>query len=40
MTITVWGRATSSNVQVVMWAVGELGLEYKRIDLGHNYGGT
>ncbi|MEM9044740.1 MAG: glutathione S-transferase family protein [Pseudomonadota bacterium] len=40
MTITVWGRDTSSNVQVVMWAMGELGLEYIRHDIGHTYGGT
>ncbi|MEM0945008.1 MAG: glutathione S-transferase N-terminal domain-containing protein, partial [Pseudomonadota bacterium] len=39
MTLTVWGRATSSNVQVVMWAVAELGLEARRIDVGHSYGG-
>ncbi|MEM8793236.1 MAG: glutathione S-transferase family protein [Pseudomonadota bacterium] len=40
MAITVWGRATSSNVQVVMWAIGELGLEYVRHDVGHKFGGT
>ncbi|MEM9099090.1 MAG: glutathione S-transferase family protein [Pseudomonadota bacterium] len=40
MAITVWGRATSSNVQVVMWAIGELGLEVTRHDIGHTYGGT
>ena len=28
--IIVHGRATSSNVQVVMWAIGELGLPYER----------
>ena len=37
--ITVWGRTTSSNVQVVMWAIGELGLPHRRIDAGHVYGG-
>lgn len=37
--IEVWGRATSSNVQAVMWAVGELGLDFERHDLGHAYGG-
>ncbi|MEM7237298.1 MAG: glutathione S-transferase family protein [Pseudomonadota bacterium] len=40
MALTVWGRATSSNVQVVMWAIGELGLAHERIDLGHKFGGT
>ncbi|MEM7670623.1 MAG: glutathione S-transferase family protein [Pseudomonadota bacterium] len=39
MALTVWGRATSSNVQVVMWAIGELGLAHERIDLGHKFGG-
>jgi len=24
--LKVWGRNTSSNVQKVMWAIGELGL--------------
>jgi glutathione S-transferase len=40
MTITVYGRATSSNVQAVMWAIGELGLEYERLNYGQKYGGT
>lgn len=38
--IRVWGRKTSSNVQAVMWCLGELGLAHDRIDLGHRYGGT
>jgi glutathione S-transferase len=38
--ITVWGRATSSNVQVVMWAINELGLEHERIDWGGKFGGN
>jgi glutathione S-transferase len=38
--IKVWGRKTSSNVQAVMWCLGELGLDWERIDLGHRYGGT
>ena len=37
--ITVYGRATSSNVQAVMWGIGELGLAYERLDYGHVYGG-
>ncbi|MEL7257414.1 MAG: glutathione S-transferase family protein [Pseudomonadota bacterium] len=37
--LTIYGRATSSNVQLVMWAVGELGLPYERLDYGHVYGG-
>lgn len=38
--LTVWGRANSSNVQVLMWCIGELGLEYVRHDVGHRFGGT
>ena len=37
--ITIWGRATSSNVQLVMWAVAELGLEHERINAGGMHGG-
>lgn len=37
--LTIWGRATSSNVQAVMWLVGELGLPHRRIDCGHAFGG-
>jgi glutathione S-transferase len=36
--LTVWGRTTSSNVQKVMWTIGELGLEHERIDAGRSYG--
>jgi glutathione S-transferase len=39
MTITVYGRATSSNVQAVMWTIGELGLDYERLNYGQKYGG-
>ena len=38
--LTVWGRKTSSNVQALMWCIGELGLPYVRHDAGHRYGGT
>ncbi len=37
--LTIWGRKTSSNVQALMWCVGELGLEYHRHDVGHHFGG-
>lgn len=37
--ITVWGRTTSSNVQTVMWALAEIGLEHERIDAGGPFGG-
>jgi glutathione S-transferase len=36
--IKVWGRNTSANVQKVMWAVGEIGLPYERIDVGGAFG--
>ncbi len=38
--ITVWGRITSSNVQLVMQTLAELGLEAERIDAGGKFGGT
>lgn len=37
--LKIWGRSTSSNVQKVMWAIGELRLQYERIDVGREYGG-
>src|ERR1700716_2731459 len=36
--LKVWGRNTSSNVQKVMWAVGELKLPHERIDVGGAFG--
>jgi glutathione S-transferase len=36
--IKIWGRNTSSNVQKAMWAVGELGLEHTRLDVGGAFG--
>ena len=38
--ITVYGRATSSNVQAVMWGAAELNLSVERLDFGHKFGGT
>ena len=38
--ITVFGRASSSNVQAVMWGIGELGLAYERLDYGLTFGGN
>jgi Glutathione S-transferase len=40
MTLTIWGRRTSSNVQALMWCIGELGLDYQRHDVGHRHGGN
>lgn len=37
--LQVYGRASSINVQKVMWAVGELALPHQRHDLGGAYGG-
>jgi glutathione S-transferase len=36
--LKIWGRNTSSNVQKAMWAVGELGLKYERLDVGGAFG--
>lgn len=38
--LKVWGRNNSSNVQKVMWTVGEIGLPHERIDVGGPFGGT
>ena len=36
--IKIWGRNASSNVQKVMWAIGEIGLAHERIDVGGPFG--
>lgn len=36
--LKIWGRTSSSNVQKVLWAAGELGLDYERIDAGGRFG--
>jgi glutathione S-transferase len=38
LVIKIWGRNTSSNVQKVMWAIGEIGLPHERIDIGGPFG--
>ena len=38
--LIVHGRATSSNVQTVMWAAAELGLDCERLDVGGAFGGN
>jgi glutathione S-transferase len=40
MTITLWGRDSSANVQKVRWALAELGLAYEHIPLGGKFGGN
>jgi len=38
--LKIWGRATSSNVQKVLWCVAELDLEFERLDVGGPFGGN
>lgn len=38
--IKIWGRTDSSNVQKVLWCLGELGLECERLDWGGKFGGN
>ena len=35
MMLTVWGRKTSSNVQAVMWAIGEQPREFSLLEMYH-----
>lgn len=35
----LWGRASSSNVQAVCWALLELGRAHDRVDVGEGFGG-
>lgn len=37
--LKLWGRDTSINVQKVLWALDELGLDYERVDAGGEFGG-
>ena len=38
--LRILGRDTSSNVQKVLWAAGELGLDFEREDIGGAFGGN
>ena len=38
--LKIWGRATSSNVQKVLWCCGELGIPFERVDVGGPFGGN
>ena len=38
--LTIWGRATSSNVQKVLWTCDELGVPFERLDAGREFGGV
>lgn len=36
--LRVWGRTNSTNVQKVLWCLGELGLDHERVDAGAEFG--
>ena len=38
--LKIWGRATSSNVQKVLWCCAELEIPFERVDLGGPFGGN
>ncbi len=38
--LKIWGRNTSSNVQKVLWALGEMKLPFERVDVGGAFGKT
>jgi glutathione S-transferase len=38
--LKIWGRASSSNVQKVLWCCAELGIGVERVDLGGPFGGN
>ena len=38
--LKIWGRNTSSNVQKVIWALGEMKLPFDRVDVGGAFGKT
>ena len=38
--LKIWGRNTSSNVQKVIWALGEMKMPFERIDVGGAFGKT
>lgn len=40
MSMILWGRLNSSNVQKVAWALEELGASYERRRVGGSFGGT
>lgn len=37
--LTIWGRLSSVNVQKAVWAAGEVGQSFERIDVGGPFGG-
>jgi glutathione S-transferase len=39
MSLVLYGRKTSANVQKVMWTLGELDLPFRQIEMGGKFGG-
>jgi len=39
MMLTLWGRRSAYNVQKVLWVIGELGLDYRHVEVGGKFGG-
>ncbi|MGR3436089.1 MAG: glutathione S-transferase family protein [Shimia sp.] len=39
MSLTLWGRDSSTNVQKAIWLLGELDLSYEHVPAGGSYGG-
>lgn len=37
--LKIWGRRNSSNVQKVMWLIGELAIDHEHISVGGSFGG-
>ena len=37
--LKIWGRKDGSNVIKVTWCLGEIGVDYERIDWGGVFGG-
>lgn len=37
--LEIWGRASSTNVQKVLWLFAEIGTTYRRYDVGGRFGG-
>ena len=40
MSLTIWGRHTSSNVQKLLWGCAEMGVVFKRPDMAGKFGFT
>ena len=38
--LKIWGRASSSNVQKVLWCCAELDIPFERLDVGGPFGGN